>query len=137
MERRAKAELEETPQRVVVDAFPPCVSALYNMTSSGRHLSHIGRFTLTTFLINIGMTVEKVVDLFRNLTDFNERLTVYQVEHIAGERGSRTRYTPPSCDTLKTHGVCVNPDEICRTIRHPLAYYRRKIRSSKRIQRQK
>jgi len=136
-ERKAKAELEEIPKSVVTAAFPPCIKALYDMTDSGRHLSHIGRFALTSFLINVGMSVESVVDLFRNLSDFNERLTVYQVEHIAGERGSRTRYIPPSCDTLKTHGVCVNPDETCKVVRHPLAYYRRKSRLLRSISRQK
>ena len=74
------------------------------------------------------MTVESVIDLFRALSDFNERMTRYQVEHIAGGRGSRTKYIPPRCDTLRTHGVCPGMDEICKTIRHPLGYYRRKIR---------
>ena len=121
------------PNKVVIEAFPPCIKALYDMLSSGRHLSHIGRFTLTSFLVNIGMPTESIVDLFRNLSDFNERLTRYQVEHIAGERGSRTRYTPPKCETLKTHGVCQNPDELCRRVYHPLSYYRKKIRREKEV----
>ncbi len=128
LSRKEKIKLEEIPKEVVMDAFPPCIKVLYEMLSSGRHLSHIGRFALTSFLVNVGMPVESIIDLFRNLSDFNERLTRYQVEHIAGERGSRTRYTPPKCETLKTHGVCQNPDELCERIRHPLAYYRRKIR---------
>jgi len=130
--RREKIKLEEIPKEVVIEAFPPCIKALYDMLSSGRHLSHIGRFTLTSFLVNIGMPTESIINLFRNLSDFNERLTRYQVEHIAGERGSRTRYTPPKCETLKTHGVCQNPDELCRRIRHPLSYYRNKIRKKNR-----
>jgi len=129
--KREKIKLEEIPKEIVIEAFPPCIKALYNMLSSGRHLSHIGRFTLTSFLVNIGMPTESIVDLFRNLSDFNERLTRYQVEHIAGERGSRTRYTPPKCETLKTHGVCQNPDELCERIRHPLSYYQRKVRKIK------
>ena len=129
--KREKIKLEEIPKEIDIEAFPPCIKALYNMLSSGRHLSHIGRFTLTSFLVNIGMPTESIIDLFRNLADFNERLTRYQVEHIAGERGSRTRYTPPKCETLKTHGVCQNPDELCRKIRHPLTYYMRKARLRK------
>jgi len=128
LSRKEKIKLEEIPREVVIDAFPPCIKVLYEMLSSGRHLSHIGRFTLTSFLVNIGMPTESIIDLFRNLSDFNERLTRYQVEHIAGERGSRTRYTPPKCETLKTHGVCQNPDELCERVRHPLAYYGRKSR---------
>lgn len=129
LERIGEAEMEGFPTEVVQTAFPPCINTLYQAFTSGRHLSHIGRFTLTSFLVNIGMPSEKLIELFKSVSDFNERLTRYQVEHIAGEKGSRTRYTPPRCDTLKTHGVCMNPDDLCRNIRHPLTYYRRKLKA--------
>jgi len=128
LEKIGKTEAEEFPKTITQEAFPPCINALYQAFTSGRHLSHIGRFTLTSFLISIGMPPEKVIELFRSISDFNERMTRYQVEHIAGERGSRARYIPPKCDTLRTHGVCLNPDETCKRIRHPLAYYRVKYR---------
>lgn len=127
-EKRGKTSWEEIPSEVIIIAYPPCIKRLHETISSGHHLSHIGRFTLTTFLVNIGMTTENVVDLFRSLADFKERMTRYQVEHIAGLKGSRTKYIPPQCDTLRTHGVCPGMDDICRSIRHPLAYYRRKLR---------
>jgi DNA primase large subunit len=126
VEKIGKAEMEGFPETVVQAAFPPCVKALYEAASSGRHLSHVGRFTLTSFLVNIGMPVEVVIDLFRGFSDYNDRMTRYQVEHIAGGRGSRTRYTSPKCGTLETHGVCVNPDDLCKRIYHPLSYYRKK-----------
>jgi DNA primase large subunit len=125
-ERIGQEEMEGFPKVVTQSAFPPCIVALYEAASKGRHLSHVGRFTLTSFLVNIGMPPEKVTELFKSFSDYNERLTRYQIEHIAGERGSRTRYTPPNCATLQTHGVCVNSDDLCRWVRHPLAYYRRK-----------
>jgi DNA primase large subunit len=128
IEKIGKTEMEGFPKTVVQTAFPPCIKSLYEAISAGRHLSHVGRFTLTSFLVNIGMPPENVIDLFRSFSDFNERMTSYQVQHIAGDRGSRTRYVPPKCDTLQTHGVCINPDEICQKIRHPLGYYRRKIK---------
>jgi DNA primase large subunit len=131
IEKIGKTEMEGIPKIVLETAFPPCINALYQSFTSGRHLSHIGRFTLTTFLINIGMPTEKLIELFRNLSDFNERMTRYQVEHLAGEKGSRTKYTPPKCETLKTHGVCTNPDNLCQTIYHPLSYYRIKLRTQK------
>jgi DNA primase large subunit len=130
-EKRGKTSWEEIPSEVIIVAYPPCIKRLYETISSGHHLSHIGRFTLTTFLLNIGMTTENVIDLFRSLADFNERMTRYQVEHLAGLRGSRIKYIPPTCETLRTHGVCPGRDEICREIRHPLAYYRRKLRTLK------
>ena len=121
-----QTETEELPKVVVQAAFPPCINALYEAASTSHQLSHIGRFTLTSFLINIGMTPENVNDLFKTFSDYNERLTRYQIEHIAGDRGSGTRYTPPQCSVLQTHGVCKNSDELCRHIYHPLSYYKRK-----------
>jgi DNA primase large subunit len=115
------------PQEVEPNAFPPCIKSLKNAISKGHHLSHIGRFTLTTFFINIGMTAEDVIDLFRSLSDFDERLTRYQVEHIAGGKGSGIKYTPPTCSTLQTHRVCGDRNEGCRRVKHPLAYYRRAL----------
>jgi DNA primase large subunit len=127
-ERIGQEEMEGFPKVVTQSAFPPCIVALQEAVSKGRHLSHVGRFTLTSFLVSIGMPSEKVNELFKSFSDYNERLTRYQIEHIAGERGSRTRYTPPQCATLQTHGVCVNSDALCRWVRHPLAYYRRKLK---------
>lgn len=127
-EKIGKEEMESFPKIVSQSAFPPCITALYEAATTGRHLSHVGRFTLTSFLVSIGMPPEKVIELFKSFSDFNERLTRYQIEHIAGERGARTPYTPPQCRTLQTHGVCTNSDAICSRIRHPLAYYRRKLR---------
>ena len=131
LEKVSKAEMEGIPKTIKRDAFPPCIKALYEAASKGRHISHIGRFTLTSFLVNIGIPTENIIELFRSFSDFNERMTRYQVEHIAGERGSRTRYKPPKCDTLKTHGLCIDPDETCKKANHPINYYKRKSREIK------
>jgi DNA primase large subunit len=127
-EKIGASEMEGFPKTVVQEAYPPCIKALYEAASTSRHLSHVGRFTLTSFLLNVGMPPEKLTELFRSFSDFNERLTRYQVEHIAGTRGSGTRYTTPNCETLQTHNVCVNRDEVCRGARNPLVYYKRKQR---------
>ena len=119
-------EIEEMPRVIVQAAFPPCINALYADAAHAHHLSHIGRFTLTSFLVNIGMTPEGLNDMYKTFSDYNERLTRYQIEHIAGERGSGTKYTCPQCSVLQTHGVCKNRDELCRHIYHPLGYYKKK-----------
>ena len=134
--RKERIQMEELPKIVAIEVFPPCIKTLYDMAMRGQHLSHTGRFALTTFLINIGMTPEDVVNLFKTSSDFNEKMTRYQVEHIAGTRGSRTKYTPPKCDTLHTHGVCPGADDLCPRVRHPLSYYRRKLRTTKTVPKQ-
>ena len=127
--RKGIIGIEEVPRVAVYAAMPPCVRNLYDALFAGRNISHMGRFTLTSFLVNVGVGEEDIIKTFKATTDFDEKKTRYQVEHIAGRRGSKRKYTPPRCETLKTHGVCVNPDELCRQIKHPLTYYRRKVRS--------
>jgi DNA primase large subunit len=127
--RREKIKLEEMPKRVVMEAFPPCIKAVYDRVSAGRPASHVGRFALTSFLLSIGMSSEDVFKFFRSVSDFNERMTRYQVEHIAGTRGSGTKYTPPNCNTLRTHGICVSPDSECRGAVNPLVCYKKKLKN--------
>jgi DNA primase large subunit len=126
-EKAGEFENEGFPKTIVQAAYPPCIVALYDAASKSRHLSHMGRFTLTSFLLTVGMSPEQLTNLFRSFSDFNERLTRYQVEHIAGSRGTGTRYTPPNCETLQTHNLCVNRDELCRGSRNPLVCYKRKL----------
>lgn len=128
IQRKGSLGAEELPRYVVVAAYPPCLRKLYDSLLSGQHIPHWGRLTLTSFLLTIGMKTEELVKLYTSVSDFSETQTRYQVEHIAGQRGSRTKYTPPRCDSLRTHGLCPGPDELCQSIRHPLSYYRRKVR---------
>ena len=118
----------EASGEVLLEAFPPCMKAIYTALSERKHVPHAGRFAFTAFLLHIGMSVDEVVELFRQVADFSEKITRYQVEHIAGERGGKVRYTPPSCDTMRSYGLCVGADELCARIRHPLSYYARKAR---------
>lgn len=126
-----KVQEEEMPKETVIDAFPPCVQKLYKTALDKGHLSHIERFTLTSFLLNAGMPIENVVECFRPASDFSEKMTRYQVEHIAGGRGTGEKYVPPKCETLRTHAICPGGDEICERTWRPLQYYQRKTKLMK------
>ncbi len=130
-QRKEAMRAEELPKTIVADAYPPCISKIYDNLLREQHISHMGRFTLTSFLLNIGMAAEDLVKIYTSVSDFSESLTRYQIEHIAGQRGSRTKYTPPTCDSLKTHGLCPGGNEDCRRVRHPLSYYIRKAKTAK------
>ncbi len=122
---------EEIPRIVVIAAMPPCMRSLYDSVRSGKSVPHVGRFALTSFLVNVGASQEDILQIYRAASDFDERKTRYQVQHIAGSREGKKPYTPPKCSTLKTHGICVSPDKICAELRHPLTYYRMKVRSTR------
>jgi len=106
--------------------YPPCIRNLFQRVGKAQHLSHTERFTLVTYLLHQGVSTDAILNLFSNVTDFKEKKTRYQIEHLAGKRGSRTPYRTYGCPSLQTHGVCVNPDAICKRIRNPLTYHLRK-----------
>lgn len=130
-ENRSKLGDRAMPKDVINEAFPPCINYCLEGILSGRRASHMERFGLTSFLVNVGMPTEDMVQLYTSVTDFDEGMTRYQIEHIAGKTGNRTKYTPPTCATLRTHGICRNMDETCRRISHPLSYYRIKAEKLK------
>jgi DNA primase large subunit len=127
-ENRSKLTSSDLPSKVIIDVLPPCIARAFKGLMTGRRAAHMERFALTSFLIHAGMEIDDIVKLFVSVTDFDETFTRYQIEHIAGLRGSRTKYTPPTCSTLRTHGVCINPDRLCQYVKHPLGYYRIKVR---------
>lgn len=107
-------------------SFPPCIAALITAVTASTNLSHMGRFALTAFLHNIGLSTTQIAEVFQRAPDFDLSMTMYQVEHISGRSG--TEYTAPSCATMRTYGICVHKNALCEMVSHPLSYYRRKKR---------
>jgi DNA primase large subunit len=126
--RSRQLAADEIPRAAMAVAMPPCMTNLLSLLQSSKHISHMGRFAMAAFLLNVGTSEEELLKMFKSFTDFDERIARYQVEHIAGRRGSRRKYTAPNCSTMRTHGLCINPDELCSSITHPLSYYRKKVR---------
>jgi DNA primase large subunit len=119
---------DEAPVELVEEAKPPCIMAIINDLAAGKSLSHMARFTLTTFMLNVGENVDDVLELFSNAADFDQGKARYQIEHIAGIIGSKTRYKSPKCDVLRSFGLCVGKDVLCDRVWHPMQYYRERAR---------
>ncbi|MEM1645134.1 MAG: hypothetical protein QXL96_04570 [Ignisphaera sp.] len=113
--------------------FPPCIRELIGTLIRGENLSHHQRFALATFLINFGIDIEIILKLFSYSPDFNEKIARYQIEHLAGLRGSRKKYLIYSCNTMKTLGMCKAE---CG-IKNPLLYPRKVIASGTSLLNQK
>jgi DNA primase large subunit len=115
-------------RRRVGGGTPPCMEAIISEIKTGGNPSHQARFALAAFMLrrcqdsgrDVRDCVEEVVDLFRTVADFDEKVTRYQVEHIAGLRGGRKAYMPPSCEELNSLGLC--PTNLGCGVRNPLAY---------------
>ncbi|WP_222915833.1 DNA primase regulatory subunit PriL [Natrinema sp. SYSU A 869] len=122
----ADLDLTQDIDTVVPDLFPPCMKALLDQIQKGEHLSHHSRFAITAFLTSIGMNTDQIVDLYRVNSSFGEEMTRYQTDHIRGD-SSPTEYSAPSCATMQSYGDCVNKDDLCERIPHPMAYYEQRI----------
>ncbi len=115
------------------ESFPPCIKAIINSMERGENISHNARFSLVTFLNQIGMSKENIYKIFQRVPDFNEKMTDYQIKHITGEKG-KTVYSTPKCSTMELYNLCVKNivnDSLCfkEWMTHPLIYYRVKKKS--------
>lgn len=132
------ATLEETKKKfsptggegMKNEYLPPCIIRILDMSRRGMNLPHSARFALVTFLNALGLTYDDIIKVFSESPDFNESKSEYQIKHIIGELTGGEGYTPPECSTMKTNGLCVNPDNLCEQewMTHPLKYYRAKSR---------
>jgi DNA primase large subunit len=104
--------------------WPPCMEAIKARIAEA---SHKELFTVAAFLVNRGYSTEQILMMLAERPDFNEKIARYQVEHIAGLRGSRTKYRPPSCQTMRSLGLCVEDGRFCpKWIKNPLEFRRPK-----------
>ncbi len=97
--------------------FPPCFDKLYNDMLSGHKLSHIGNYHLAVFLSNIGYSYQEILDIYRNLPNFDERISSYQIRNIMEKK-----YSVANCETLRSNGLCIMD---CK-VKHPLQLLRKK-----------
>ncbi len=123
-ERKSKYKAEDLG-KIRTTRLPPCMHKLLATVQTGENIPHTGRFALTAFLRHLGIRPDDIVKMFSAIPDFDEGKTRYQIEHISGIT-SGTKYTPPECSTMKSYGICYDPDDLCKRIKHPLSYYRLK-----------
>ena len=108
-----------------VTDYPPCVKHALEVMGKGENLSHSARVMLATYMLAIGKPVDEIVTMYENAPDFNEKITRYQVEHLAGMKGSRTKYSVPSCDKLRNENLCFATAE-CDGIINPIQFGRKR-----------
>ena len=132
LEEEKKNRQAKDMGKVSIVRFPPCMRKLLTMMQAGENVPHSGRFALVTFLHALGMESEDILHVFSTAPDFDESKAMYQIKHIIGE-SSGTEYTTPECSTMKSYGICYDPDSLCNQewLKHPLQYYRVKGRRFK------
>jgi DNA primase large subunit len=115
LQKRAAKTVAPTPSK----EWAPCMVALRNRVADA---SHFGLFALAAYMVQKNHGIDEIIDVLRARSDFDPRIARYQVEHIAGLRGSRVKYRPPSCRSMKAHGLCIDNGKYCNNIQNPLQY---------------
>ncbi len=108
-----------------MNVTPPCIDHLYKQIEKGENLPHSARLLLGTFLLSTNKSVDEIVNVFSKLPDFNERVTRYQLNHLAGKKGSSKKYNVPSCEKIKLEDLC-HENNLCKGISNPIQLTRRK-----------
>ncbi len=124
--KRLNSLAKKFPTTIVSSTeYPPCIKHAIEVLEKGENLPHSGRFMLGTFLLGRGQSVEQIAPLFKNAPDYNEKITLYQLNHLAGSSGSRTEYISPSCEKLKRQDLCYAIPE-CDGIINPIQFGKKK-----------
>jgi DNA primase large subunit len=111
---------------VTASNFPPCIQHIIDMIQRKENPTHMGRFSMVSFLNEIGMSETEIASIFQTVFDFDLSQTMYQIEHITGKQGTPA-YKCPACDTMLTNGLCIGKENaLCKKVKHPLGYYQAK-----------
>ena len=126
----------------ISNMYPPCVLEILKKANEGQNLIHNERLFIVWFLIALDYPVDKIVNIFSTMPDFNKERTEYQVKYA-----KKKSYTPYKCSSLKSFTLCYAEkfkDELClggygakdpkerKKLAHPLGYVRiKQYRESK------
>ncbi len=100
--------------KMKISNYPPCMSKLFADLKEGKKLSHMGHFSLASFLKAVGWKKEDVLNIYKQRPDYNEKIADYQLSRIWEKD-----IAPPSCEKLKAYNLC--PGDCGKT--HPLKKY--------------
>jgi DNA primase large subunit len=114
----ADVDLSGVPRVVARGQFPPCITSLLERAPA---LDTDGQFTLTAFLAGLDIEREQLESMVEPGSEGAIAQLHYQFDRLADTRGAV--FPPPSCATMEQIGLCVNKDNRCETIDHPVSYY--------------
>jgi len=123
-------QIKYASRRILPKGDPPCITAILSELKAGGNPSHMARFALATYMLHRCVAegkekeecVEEVLEPFKHAADYNDKIARYQVEHLAGLRGGKKFYIPPSCQELNSLGLC--PTNLGCGVKNPVQFIR-------------
>jgi DNA primase catalytic subunit len=117
--------------------FPPCIAKILKGIEDGRKRS---LFTLINFLSCVGWDYDKIEKILREWNERNHEpiRENYLIGQLRYHKQHKKRVLPPNCSNgmyYKDIACCV-PDNLCKNIKNPVNYSRRKARSLQKEEKQ-
>lgn len=109
--------------------FPPCMKLGLKGLPDGRKRF---LFVLTNFLVNVGWDYDKIGKLIDDWNKKNDEplREAYVTGHLRYHKNQKKKILPPNCNNMMYYvdmRIC-KPDNLCRMIKNPVSYTRRKTR---------
>jgi DNA primase large subunit len=98
--------------------IPPCMTCMIEKAKTEHHLIHKERLTLAIYLKSKNYDEDYILDIFKELSDYNERITKYQVDKAGN-------YKVYNCDKMEAEGLCkkeLDKNNRCDKIKNPFLY---------------
>lgn len=95
--------------KIIDGEDPPCIKDIIKNANYGLNLGHSQRLAIAIYYCNKKRDEEKLLELFQNLPDYNEKITLYQIDSVR-----KKDYKMYSCQKMQSLGMCkIEGDEIC------------------------
>src|SRR5580765_757258 len=114
---RVKHKLPQS-RKLEVDnkVLPPCITYILEKLKTTHHLIHSERILLGIFMQKRGFDLEYIIDIYKQLSDYNERITTSNLKKLS-------TYYVHNCSKVENEGLCKKEnDERCRNLKSPLFY---------------
>lgn len=94
--------------------YPPCMAKILDQINKGENPNNISRVILGTYLLNRGMNVEQIVNIFTSTPDHDDRKTKYHITKLKG-------YKSYGCSKIESFGLCFRSEQ-CGNIKNPMHF---------------
>lgn len=121
---------EKLSGKIDPNLFPPSIKKIYEDGLAAKKLNHYERLTIAGFLRQSGMSQSQLVNFFAKAPNYKKQLTEYHVKRIF-----ESELSAPGFKKMNEYGIITTKEE--DKFKHPLAYYKAKIRVRNRIKNKK
>ena len=132
LEIKQEKKFDELEEKTPFDLFPPCIKMMDKGIKDGKKRAV---FVLVNFLRKVGWNYEDIEEYLKKWNEKNQESLreVNILGQLRYHKANKKSMLPPNCASANYYpdiGVCC-PDNLCKSVKNPVAYVRRKVFAAK------